>query len=682
MEDSHQTSDSPSSIPSSSPTVLGDIIILDSVVLETTGSAFMDTTTILTFENVCESDFLPWYMTRIYSTTYNNIKCTIISQKSFGDGTRLRRRELLVKEHGSIIALTTSSSKILLRVRSTVDLPEEVEFADILEKTFLRYILQFQGLLAEKSLYFVPVEDPKEVAGIEQEEEGTDETDLPKMVIVGSTLLGAALAVSFAILYVRKQKQQKESTTPPRDVTDDSLLLLFDNGLGNGVNEDESFNSYLPPSPFGFGVPMEIGPQSWVEPDDDLSQGSPENQGVEASFVFARNAALQSVLSDKEKIVPKSRTAEILASLKIADTHTSKIPPYLTGSLANGNALLRMVSSGESADDNSKRSLSSRASSDPAKSSSNDTRRTNESNSDASSTLHGLKLVGTIPGYPSSEVSDNAKGELSKTGAKTPSAGKKGSFFRKMMQRKPSGKQIRSPSGYPPKQRKVAGTKEKNAQQQVLSDQSSKKATSGSSSGENIRSRRPLHVETTPSDSSDTPKLDRLQSQSGLFNSNAAGPTQRRQESIITERVTAIAKVFNDMEKTLLSSTELPRKQSNTVSVSSSRAGFSSLYLYNQTKSNLETEAVLHNSEERSTKSLVDSLIRQSQTPQGTPFLQMSTSSVTNVGNVLEDLGRLESEWDDQLESKLSASATTPRRTNSEKFRKGPRQHFHQEDLI
>ena len=53
----------------------------------------------------------------------------------------------------------------------------------------------------------------------------------------------------------------------------------------------------------------------------------------------------------------------------------------------------------------------------------------------------------------------------------------------------------------------------------------------------------------------------------------------------------------------------------------------------------------------------------------------MGTDSAEHTGNVLEDLGRLEDEWGGQLESKLSATATTPRHTNSEKFRKPPRQH-------
>lgn len=76
-------------------------------------------------------------------------------------------------------------------------------------------------------------------------------------------------------------------------------------------------------------------------------------------------------------------------------------------------------------------------------------------------------------------------------------------------------------------------------------------------------------------------------------------------------------------------------------------------------------------------RSPVESFVRKSETPKGTRFLQMSMDSAQHTGSVLEDLGRLEDEWDGQLESKLSATATTPRHTNSEKFRKPPRQRIY-----
>jgi hypothetical protein len=61
------------------------------------------------------------------------------------------------------------------------------------------------------------------------------------------------------------------------------------------------------------------------------------------------------------------------------------------------------------------------------------------------------------------------------------------------------------------------------------------------------------------------------------------------------------------------------------------------------------------------------------ETPKGTQFMQLNTSSAVKTGGILDDLTRFERAWDVQLESKVNAITDTPKANNLERFKKAPR---------
>jgi hypothetical protein len=65
--------------------------------------------------------------------------------------------------------------------------------------------------------------------------------------------------------------------------------------------------------------------------------------------------------------------------------------------------------------------------------------------------------------------------------------------------------------------------------------------------------------------------------------------------------------------------------------------------------------------------------VQGQETPKGTQFMQLNTSSAEKTGGILDDLTRFERAWDVQLDSKVNAVTETPRANNLEKFKKAPR---------
>jgi hypothetical protein len=61
------------------------------------------------------------------------------------------------------------------------------------------------------------------------------------------------------------------------------------------------------------------------------------------------------------------------------------------------------------------------------------------------------------------------------------------------------------------------------------------------------------------------------------------------------------------------------------------------------------------------------------ETPKGTQFMQLNTSSAVKTGGILDDLTRFERAWDVQLNSKVNAITDTPKANNLERFKKAPK---------
>lgn len=677
----------------------------------------MDAETTAVFERVCQFDFLAFYLPRMFPANYTDIQCNVISQTLLTGGDD-RRRNL---QDESVVQLSTGNTAILFRVRSKMELrngatlTEETTFDVILEKTFERYGESFQDLLCGAIGYFeCPSISGNRAAGLE----GIVATEsssgrFPTVIILGSALGGAIMAIGFATYLLRRSNNAKGPATPPQDTTDDSVLLLFEaaNKKDKPENEENSsVNPYLPPTPLGIGVPSEIGPDSWIEPDDELSAASPDNQAVEASayvgtkdpFGFDRDAPrmlrdIQKSHSDPDSraLVPRSRAAQILASL--ASESSSRI-----SSDQNNNHLpvsrsypLETVESRESEDDDTKPTVSSKGS-QPTKGSNY---TGHGSQSDGSSTLHGLKLVGTMSGYQSNEGSNSAP-QVSDYDS-DPSHEKK-TFFRKVMKRKsaPNPPTVKGPPIEKAPKRKSA-------------------PIPPTVKGPSPSNKLPTKVNTKTGGSDKKPSATRDDSSS--LPTTATAPTKvitnktasgGDDTSSIPTTLTTDALVFSRTASSMTaqyqepSTSQLKKRQSTsgaykTASSNRSPKSYSSKHGKNAKRQRSQSTYGKHHDKQKSvhspkreasgrTRSAAslketstmetgpaphspESFVRKSTTPSGTSFLQMSTDSAQHTGNVLDDLGRLEDEWDGQLESKLSATATTPRHTNSEKFRKPPR---------
>eukprot|EP00977_Amphora_coffeiformis_P009968 scaffold2329_cov161-Amphora_coffeaeformis.AAC.4 len=736
----------PTSLPSDSPTELGEIFLVESAALESTNAGeFMDLETSTTFEEVCARDFLSMYIHQLFAADYDNLHCQIISQTFVDDIDNGENRRLAWKDSAAVVQVTAGNVAILLRVTGNADLPEGVSFGEVVGRTFQRFIPSFQSLLAEKTQYFkkpevdVPRGGPDGI-GIDTTTE-TSTKGIPTMIIIGSVLFGASVALGVSVYYLRRGRN-KEPATPPQDITDDSIMLLFegeDDEKENREDVESSMNPYLPPTPIGVGVPSEIGPQSWIEPDDELSAASPDNQGVETSEYmnpFGFDQSIQQTHSDpqvlpdtSQALVPKSRAAQILASL--ASESFGRVASEAHVAVSR-NYPLDTVESRESEDDDTKPTVSSKGSL-PTRSSAN---TGPSSRSDGSSTLHGLQLIGTLSGFQNTEHSSGTAPDYDSD----PSHEKK-TFFRKVMKRKaaPYPPTLKAP---PPNKSNSKYEFSNNrrrlelptAAKDAVRDDSSSLPTSASSPTQvvgNKSAKNREDISSTPSnETSDSLFLSRTGSSTAAqMQLVTLIPPLPTPENKSRQKKKDPAQTFKAPLSPVKRTSSKPSSSSNKKEDNTKRRP-SSPYSNNhnpkngpkrpilqepqlQASSTMETGPVpfspavvgqshsmesisvdprraagtptdsgtMRRYEECTLRSPVESFVRKNETPKGTRFLQMSTDSAQHTGSVLEDLGRLEDEWDGQLESKLSATATTPRHTNSEKFRKAPRQHIYRGDI-
>jgi hypothetical protein len=489
-------------------------------------------------------------------------------------------------------------------------------------------------------------------------------------------------------------------------------MLLFDRKdrrqKRREEKEDESVNPYLPPTPLGVGVPSEIGPDSWIEPTDELSPASQDNQMIETTIYiggkrtdpFGYDTSTSRNLKEAEPVgkalVPKTRAAQILQSLA-SDSFSRQSSDPITGEKAMvfSSAQVPRLETVESLeptdDDDTRRTLSSKESI-PTKSSS-DTRPSNRS--DGSSTLHGLALVGDGSSMaPSDYDSDPSE---------------KRSFFQKVMQRKPAPKKNSQKPAFsnrdakpqehrrlalplpslPPREArddiKSVPTRQRSDMSKPLAQESREEASQfpprqgsdGFSSKGSVKTSSPK-----TSDSSKTPNISTKAAVSNKSKrSRPASPYSSLYQPKPALRPGMRARpqlqAPGPSPRTGRSPANSYLKQSDShesVSVDPRRAA--------DTAKDPKSKATPRHAryEDCTIRSPVESFVRKNETPKGTRFLQMNTDSAKHTGTVLEDLGRLEDEWDGQLDSKLSATATTPRRTNSEKFRKAPRQSIYGEE--
>lgn len=739
----------PSSGPSVYPTAFGEVQILESVHLKATQGGPLSTDTIAVFENVCEQKFLPWYLPRLFAAEYEDIKCEFISQTE-NDG----RRNLAKQDEDAKLQLTVGTVAVLFRVKARVELPDTVLFSDICKRTFSKYADKFQSFLHTDDPWFEKADT--NVAGIVTDITQEPEESLPLVIVLVSALTGATMAIGVAVLFIRRI-YSKSPATPPRDITDDSVLLLFDkDNIRRENRDDPSFNPYLPPTPMGIGVPTEIGPDSWIEPDDELSAASPDNESGELAqyvgggdpFGFDKSAGVISNIlqsqsdadsapqQNNKTIVPQSRAAQILASLTSGESFRNPISEIQLATRSYPLETVQSHSSEDAEDDDTKPTLSSRGS-QPTKSSSN---TGPSSRSDGSSTLHGLKLVGTMSVSSFSGSNPKGSGPVATDYDSDPSYEKK-TFFRKVMKRKAppakgqqnmkyefsnntnnvsSHRRLTLPKAAPalpaesrqdnlgsPRKNKSSGARENivSSVPKPPADQGTTLQVSKTDSSPSQTSKQSSLHSLTPSQvGSLAPGVKISNTNSTVYSTTSGLSVPSKATTVKTG--TARAKRNNNAQArsgslygnslkkrpvlqepvrfsghvrpgsggiTSPSAAPTPQSQAEAseISVDPRRAAGTPT-----------TEKTLRRYEECTIRSPVESFVRKNETPKGTRFLQMSTDSAQHTGNVLEDLGRLEDEWDGQLESKLSATATTPRHTNSEKFRKAPRQHIYRDDMV
>ena len=65
--------------------------------------------------------------------------------------------------------------------------------------------------------------------------------------------------------------------------------------------------------------------------------------------------------------------------------------------------------------------------------------------------------------------------------------------------------------------------------------------------------------------------------------------------------------------------------------------------------------------------------VKSANTPKGTEFVQLNTSSAVRTGSIIDDLTRFERAWDRELDSKVNAVTETPKANNLERYKKAPR---------
>jgi hypothetical protein len=234
--------------PTSSPTTeKTGIVVVDEVALYTTGEALMSAEDVSLFERVCETEFLPHYLSLVYSANYTEIGCTVIGQSMVEEGRMLtkpqQRQEQEKEQHhlqNATVLLKSSTTNILLQVAGVVNSTpkDDQSFEDIVGMTFSTYSEEFQALLGEQTSYFQA--QPKNIPSDATEEtRGTaiNSDKIPIIYIVAAAVGGITiLALGFGFFAIRRRRGNKmaeieidslEIVTPRRKPVDDDEVPRF-----------------------------------------------------------------------------------------------------------------------------------------------------------------------------------------------------------------------------------------------------------------------------------------------------------------------------------------------------------------------------------------------------------------------------------------------------------------------
>ena len=164
-----------------------------------------------TFEFVCENDFLPEYLPKVYEAQYSEIACVVLNQGIIEYPTR---RSL--QDGGESNATITSTLGLNVQVSSRVALPSTTEFKDIVSTTFRRYRDAFQEDLSTMTPFFLA---PSSIGDYsrhsEVAEKKGDDSQLPISILIGAIGGGAALAMILAAFVLRRQRSGSRAIFNP-----------------------------------------------------------------------------------------------------------------------------------------------------------------------------------------------------------------------------------------------------------------------------------------------------------------------------------------------------------------------------------------------------------------------------------------------------------------------------------
>lgn len=332
----------PSDYPSLSPVAWQDAVILESFDVEIidTETGIMDDATIAIFERVCGKQFLPEYLPLVYGADYGTIDCKVLSQSKGAINRRLQKEV-------AAVAFSGDSLSVLMQVSSDVILPDEVEFEDLVQTTFMEHGAIFKNKLAVASPFFESVPDEEPSAGVTRSAPGSDGAD-KKLIftLVGAVAGGIFVALALLLLARRYteakraaevdfNKQAELSFLDEIFSIDDDEELGYEPSLCAPNNEFSlgmtSPTPIIPPTPIGLSPIMTVGSRETgpMESSDAISPivtvGSGETGPLQSSAVIeaGRRAERSSSTprsvasaSPRQGISPLSNMATMVAALE------------------------------------------------------------------------------------------------------------------------------------------------------------------------------------------------------------------------------------------------------------------------------------------------------------------------------------------------------------------------------
>jgi len=211
----------PTASPSASPT-LPSTSAVQAVSLRVASNEIMTDNETEAFEDLCATQFLPTYLTRVYANaTFEGVACTVLKQSI---NARRRSLQQSVFDRARLFDLD-----LLLDVSARTNLPSDVSFTAVVSTVWASYMDDFQAILEEE----IPMFDEENagqyapiVEGSREASEPTKDSVPPAMIVL--IVVGAAASV----LIVGSLFMQRKTTLKKKQAAEERMqrMRMFGDG--------------------------------------------------------------------------------------------------------------------------------------------------------------------------------------------------------------------------------------------------------------------------------------------------------------------------------------------------------------------------------------------------------------------------------------------------------------------